>query len=489
MSKILVVDDKEMMRDSVATTLARKGHTIITASAAKMAVEKLREKPCDAVITDLQMPEMDGLELLGEIRKLDEQLPVIVMTAYGSVETAVAAMKQGAYDYITKPFSGDALLLTVERAIEHGRLVKENNILRATAGTSSRSGKVNHDMVGESHIMAQLRERLTRIADSHGTVLISGESGSGKEVAARWIHEHSPRAGMPFLAINCAALSTSLLESELFGHEKGAFTGADKLRKGRFELADGGTLLLDEISEIAPEIQAKLLRVLQERCFERVGSSSSRGADVRVIATTNRDLPTEVNKGTFRQDLYFRLNVLPVRMPALREHVEDVPALVKHFLGEVASREGKAVKSVEPQALELMQQYAWPGNVRELQNICERAAVLSQEGFIRASMLGPWLNSSADAVAPVILQRLASLPNSMIEVHGVPNSHAEIDLHSIICDGKLTLEQIEREVIVATIEHNQGHRQRSASALGIGVRTLGLKLKKWKEMHLVDASL
>lgn len=492
MSRILVVDDKEMMRDSVATTLARKGHTVVSASSAKQAIEKLSERAFDAVITDLQMPEMDGMELLAEIRRIDEQLPVIVMTAYGSVETAVAAMKQGAYDYITKPFSGDALLITMERAAEHARTVKENSILRAAAAPSgSRSSKTKHEMIGQSQCMAQLRERLSRMADSHGTVLISGESGSGKEVAARWIHEHSPRAGMPFLALNCAALSTSLLESELFGHEKGAFTGADKLRKGRFELAEGGTLLLDEISEIAPEIQAKLLRVLQERSFERVGSSSSRSADVRVIATTNRDLPAEVAKGTFRQDLFFRLNVLPLHMPPLRSHIDDVPNLAKHFLDEVAAREGKTVKALEPEAIAVMQQYSWPGNVRELQNICERAAVLAQEPVIRAAMIAPWLNARA---AVVVVDSAAdaartTLPASMIEVSGVINTPAEIDLHSIICDGKLTLDEIEREVIVATIEHHRGHRQRSAAALGIGVRTLGLKLKKWKEEKLVDETL
>ncbi len=342
MSRILVVDDKEMMRDSVSTTLARKGHTVITASSAQSALAKLAEKPCDAVITDLQMPEMSGADLLAEIRRLDEQIPVILMTAYGTIETAVAAMKQGAWDYITKPFSGDALLIAVEKAIEHGRLAKENAILRAAAAPDgcSAAAPVTHEMIGRSGAMLHMRERLAMLADSHGTVLITGESGSGKEVAARWMHENSPRGrrGDPFLAINCAALSTSLLESELFGHEKGAFTGADKLRKGRFELADGGTLLLDEISEIAPEIQAKLLRVLQERAFERVGSSQSRPVDVRIIATTNRDLTAEVARGRFRQDLYFRLNVLPVHMPPLRQRADDVPALAAHFLGVVAKR-------------------------------------------------------------------------------------------------------------------------------------------------------
>jgi DNA-binding NtrC family response regulator len=497
MSRILVVDDKEMMRDSVATTLSRKGHTVITVSAPKAALGKLTERPVDVVITDLQMPEMDGVQLLAEIRKIDEQLPVIVMTAYGTVDTAVAAMKHGAYDYITKPFSGDVLMVTVERALEHARVVKENNILRATAAPAgARAASKTHEMIGDSPAMAILRERLSRIADSHGTVLISGESGSGKEVAARWIHEHSPRAGMPFLAINCAALSTNLLESELFGHEKGSFTGADKLRKGRFELADGGTLLLDEISEVSPDIQAKLLRVLQERTFERVGSSTSRAVDVRVVATTNRDLPAEVARGAFRQDLFFRLNVLPVHMPALRDHMHDAPALASHFLGEVAGREGRPVKSFESAAMDLLMRYAWPGNVRELQNICERAAVLASDQIISATLIAPWLN--ADVVAPSSAMSVAAAlcapvlrtinkPGSMIEVNGaLPMSG---DLPAIVCDGQLTLETVERRVIVATLEHNHGHRQRSASALGIGVRTLGLKLKKWKELQLVDAAL
>jgi two-component system response regulator HydG len=495
MSTILVVDDKEMMRDSVATTLSRKGHVVISAADAKSALERLTQRTFDAVITDLQMPEMDGVQLLTEIRRLDEQLPVIVMTAYGTVESAVAAMKQGAYDFITKPFAGDVLLLTVQRAVEHARLLKENNILRAASTPAgSRCGQVKHEMVGDSPAMAQLRERLTRIADSHGTVLISGESGSGKEVAARWIHEHSPRSNMPFLALNCAALSTSLLESELFGHEKGAFTGADKLRKGRFELADGGTLLLDEISEVAPEIQAKLLRVLQERSFERVGSSASRNVDVRVIATTNRNLTDEVARGAFRQDLYFRLNVLPLAMPALRDHAEDIPALANHFLADVATREGKPVKVFDQTALELLRSYPWPGNVRELQNICERAAVLATDQVIPATLIASWLNpratdSSVGSRAVQSPGRTPTLPSSMIELNNVNSTVPAIDLHSIVCDGKLTLEDIEREVIVATIEHNHGHRQRSATALGIGVRTLGLKLKKWKQQQLVDETL
>ena len=479
MSRILIVDDKEMMRDSVATMLARKGHGVTVSSGARAALDKIAARSFDAVITDLQMPEMDGLELLAEIRRHDEQLPVVFMTAYGTVETAVAAMKQGAFDYLTKPFSGDALLVAVDRALEHGRLVRENQILRAAADSAAaRRGPGPHEMIGNGPTMRRLKNRLCRIADSHGTVLINGESGTGKEVAARWVHEHSPRADMPFLAINCAALSTSLLESELFGHEKGAFTGADRLRKGRFELADGGTLLLDEISEIAPAIQAKLLRVLQERSFERVGCSTSRTVDVRVIATTNRDLPAEVARGAFRQDLYFRLNVLPVTMPRLTEIIEEFDDLIGHFLQQVAAREGKPVKLVEPDALDLMKAYPWPGNVRELQNLCERAVVLTTGDEIKAAMIEPWL--AAPALAP-------GLPASMIEP--APLSGAPQPALGVVCDGRLTLEDVERESIVATLKENRGHRQRSAAALGIGVRTLGLKLKKWKEQHIVAETL
>ncbi|MAA52638.1 MAG: hypothetical protein CMJ41_06395 [Phycisphaerae bacterium] len=470
MTRVLVVDDKEMMRDSVATMLARKGHGVVVANGGPAALEKIASSSCDAVITDLQMPEMTGVELLQAIREIDEQVPVILMTAYGTVETAVEAMKLGAYDYITKPFSGDELINTIERALERGRLVKENQILKASGSPagSSACGR-EHEMVGGGESMVGLRLRLRQIAESNSTVLVTGESGTGKEVASRWIHEHSPRAGGPFLAINCAALSPSLLESELFGHEKGAFTGADKMRKGRFELADGGTLLLDEISEIAPEIQAKLLRVLQERTFERVGSSTSRSVDVRIIATSNRDLQAEVESGTFRQDLFFRLNVLPLQMPSLRDHAEDIPELVTHFLRTMSAKEGREPCRVEPDAMDLLMQYRWPGNVRELENICERAHVLSIDSLVTAELVSSWLTC---VVEP---------PQSRAE--------QEADGIELVCDGVRQLEDIERAVIVATLSHNDGHRQRSASALGIGVRTLGLKLKKWKESNLVPTTL
>ncbi|MBC24552.1 MAG: hypothetical protein CMJ32_11660 [Phycisphaerae bacterium] len=474
MSKILVVDDKEMMRDSVATILSRRGHTVWSAAHGDAALERMSKGMPDLVVTDLQMPRMNGLELLGEIKDLDDQVPVIVMTAFGTIETAVEAMKIGAFDYVTKPFSGDELVIAIDRAIEHGRLVKENQVLKVAA-TSPTGRAPSHPMVGQTPSMCSLKQHLDRIADSHGTVLVTGESGSGKEVAARAIHQASPRSGMPFLAINCAALSASLLESELFGHEKGAFTGADKLRKGRFELAEGGTLLLDEISEIGPDLQAKLLRVLQERCFERVGSSKSLSVDVRVIATTNRDLQKEVAEGRFREDLFFRLNVLPLAMPPLRDRMEDVPVLAQHFLDLVASREGRESKRFDDDAISSLCHYRWPGNVRELQNICERASVLSSSDVINAELIEPWLVASGADVIETPVNEPGGV-SAMLEA-------------SRICDGTFTLEDIEREAILATLANNSGHRQRSAKALGIGVRTLGLKLKKWKQSSLIEETV
>jgi transcriptional regulator with GAF, ATPase, and Fis domain len=314
-------------------------------------------------------------------------------------------------------------------------------------------------------------------------VLITGESGVGKEVVAKALHELSSRRDGAFLAVNCAALSASLLESELFGHERGAFTGADRLRKGRFELADGGTLLLDEVSEVSPQIQAKLLRVLQERAFERVGSSLTIGVEVRVIATSNRDLPASVGKNEFRQDLYFRLNVLPVQVPPLRERLEDVPELADYFAAEVCRREGRAPLKFEERAHAMLRGYSWPGNVRELQNICERAVVLSagipgavRDGQIAAELVAPWV-SGGTRVVPI--SEIEPKPSPVLAAGDTPESGVS----------PRPLEEIEREAIVAALHKFNGHRQKTASALGIGVRTLGLKLKKWKEDKLVADTL
>jgi two-component system, NtrC family, response regulator HydG len=449
MAKILICDDQEMMRDSLAAILVREGHDVVAAGDGTAAVARLSTGRFDLLITDLKMPKMTGIELLAEAKRLRADMPVVLMTAFATVQTAVEAMKLGAYDYIQKPFDGEEIKALVERTLEHNRLIKENAALRSMAETSL----APRPLVGDGDLMKEVKRKIDLVGRSAATVLIRGESGTGKEVVARAIHAASDRRDKPFLAVNCAALSENLLESELFGHEKGAFTGADKLRRGRFELADGGTLLLDEISEIAPALQAKLLRVLQESTFERVGSSVSQQVDVRVIATTNRDLEAEVDNGKFRQDLFYRLNVVPIDLPPLRQRPEDVGDLCRHFLSLAARRSGQAYRHLEPDALRLLQRYAWPGNVRELQNIVERAMVLEAEpGLVRAVTIEPWLKS-AKAPTTAAVDNLAGKP----------------------------LADIEKQVILTTLRRFQGHRLKTAGALGIGVRTLGMKLKKWKE--------
>jgi DNA-binding NtrC family response regulator len=436
-----------MMRDSLAGILAREGHEVVACADGAAAVTRLQAARFDLLITDLKMPKMTGIELLGEARRLRAEMPVVLMTAFATIGTAVEAMKLGDYDYIQKPFDGDEIKLLVERTLEHGRLVRENQVLRSITESNA-----PRPLIGSSDLIRDVRARIELVARSSVTVLIRGESGTGKEVVARAIHQASARRAAPMLAVNCAALSEHLLESELFGHEKGAFTGADRLRRGRFELADGGTLLLDEISEIAPALQAKLLRVLQESTFERVGSSVSQQVDVRVVATSNRDLEECVEEGKFRQDLFYRLNVVPVELPPLRQRSGDVAELSRHFLHAISKRENSVFRHLETDALRLLQRYAWPGNVRELQNILERACVLETEpGIIRASTIEPWLKFS-DTNGSAI-QDLAGKP----------------------------LADIERQVILSTLEQFKGHRQKTAGALGIGVRTLGMKLKRWKE--------
>jgi DNA-binding NtrC family response regulator len=447
MAKILIVDDQEMMRDSLAATLAREGHEITATGDGASGVQRLAAGRFDLLISDLKMPRMTGIELLSEAKKLRPEMPVVLMTGFATVQTAVEAMKLGAYDYIQKPFDGEEIKLLVDRTLEHSRLIKENAALWRINETDA-----PRPLIGAGRAMADIKHQIELVARSNATILINGESGTGKEMVARAIHNASERKERPMLALNCAALSENLLESELFGHERGAFTGADKLRRGRFELADGGSLLLDEISEIAPALQAKLLRVLQESSFERVGSSVTQQVDVRVIATTNRDLGKEVAEGRFRQDLFYRLNVVPIELPPLRERLEDVPELVRHFLHGIARRESRAFRHIEPEALRLLQKYQWPGNVRELQNIIERASVLeSQEGLIRAATLEPWLKAPGQAA--ISADGLAGKP----------------------------LADIEKQVILSTLERFKGHRIRTATALGIGVRTLGMKLKKWRE--------
>ncbi len=506
--KVLVVDDKQVMRDSVAATLQRAGYAVIAAPDGKAALRLIERHQPAAVVTDLRMPEMDGLGLLDAIRAQDLQLPVVLMTAYGGVTDAVAAIQRGAFDFIQKPFEGDQLVAVVKRATDQRqRRVATARRDTAVAEQDERMPALIGGSAAMQHVVAQLRQ----IASSAGTVLIQGESGTGKEVIARALHAASPRHERIMLCLNCAALSASLLESELFGHEKGAFTGADQQRKGRFELADAGTLLLDEISEVNPSLQAKLLRVLQEGQFERVGASTPIRVDVRVIATTNRDLTRSVADGSFRQDLYYRLNVLPIVLPPLRDRLDDVPLLAEHFLQSAAERDGSQTKRFNDAALERLTQHRWPGNVRELQNIAERAHVLSPTQAIEADLIDAWLTPRQVVITP---PRAVSMQHSQTQDHALatlgsaplqaPSSYevtterawqsTPVTLHNDIQPVTLQpavrpLEQIEREQILHALDHFDGNRTRTAEALGIGLRTLGLKLKKWKEMNLVAADV
>ncbi len=451
MACLCVIDDQALMRDSLQATLTASDHKVHVCANAQEAVTLLKQQPCDVVLTDLRMPGLDGVGLLRELRRLGIDVPVIVMTAHGSVVNAVEAIKLGAFDYLQKPFTGQEIEIVVERALRERHLVRDNEILQRTIEDLDR----HREMIGQSAAMRPVLEKIQRVGQSTATVLITGESGTGKEVVARAVHRASPRADQPMLCVNCAALSPTLLESELFGHEKGAFTGADRMRKGRFELADGGTLLLDEVSEMAPSLQAKLLRVLQEREFERVGNSVTRRVDVRVIATTNRDLRDWAAKARFREDLYYRLSVLPIEVPPLRERREDIAPLMDNFIGRAAARDGRPRPVFTPDALKVLQDYAWPGNVRELENLCERICVLEAGREVPAAALAQFLTGPL---------KVASANAQGLRYR----------------DGQI-LDDAERDLILRTLERFGGHREKSARALGIGLRTLGLKLKKWRE--------
>jgi DNA-binding NtrC family response regulator len=398
------------------------------------------------------MPGLNGLEFIREIERRRLDVQVLMITAHGSVSTAVEAMRHGAFDYIEKPFDVVALERSVALACDARVARRTDNTVRPSTfsdGEDCRSSV--RTMIGSSAAMQQLRKRIAQIAATDETILICGESGTGKELVARAIHEHSRRSTGPLVSLNCPALSAQLTESELFGHKRGAFTGADSDRTGRFEAAHGGSILLDEVTEVDASLQAKLLRVLQERSFERVGASESISVDVRVIATTNRDLLAEVSSGRFREDLYFRLAVVPIVLPPLRERDGDVLELADHFLAQAAERLNRKCLDLEPEARSLLSGYDWPGNVRELQNIITRACVLNQGGPITADELRPWLRNGREQVAE--------------------NFAGPAD--------DVTLDEMERRLIVATLKRCDGHRAKAAEKLGIGLRTLSGKLRDY----------
>jgi DNA-binding NtrC family response regulator len=442
-SRILIVDDHAAARGSMRDALRMAGYRVDDLSSASEALRLMQQESFDVVITDLNMPGMNGLEFIQELKSRPHGAQIIMVTAYATVASAVEAMRHGAFDYLEKPFDVDQLEQLVTRAIGRGQALDAGPALSSAASPA---------LIGESVAMKSLRQQIAQIAPTGETVLISGESGTGKELVARAIHAGSPRASRPMVSLNCPVLSTQLTESELFGHEKGAFTGAESRRMGRFELADESTLLLDEITEIDLPLQAKLLRVLQERCFERVGGSQSIEVDVRVLATTNRNLRDEVTHGRFRGDLYFRLNVLPITLPPLRQRTGDIPLLAKHFLALSARRLAKPLAQLNPEALDLLTRYAWPGNVRELENVVTRGSVLAPDGIISAELLWPWICQ--------------------------PGESAETT-PTFDATGSSSLDDMERRLIEETLERFDGHRAKTAQALGIGIRTLSGKLKQY----------
>lgn len=375
---ILIVDDEKNYLLILEDLLSEEGYTVFTTESAQSGLDIVSTHDLDVVITDMRMPGMDGMLFLEKMRSINPDLPAIMMTAYGSVEKAVEAMRKGAYDYILKPFKNEELKLTIRKAIDHYHLIRRNRYL--TQELQERYQFSN--IIGKNIEMQKIYQLIEKVAPSKATVLITGESGTGKELIARAIHFNSPRCDHAFISVNCGALPETLLESELFGHEKGAFSGAVNLRRGRFELADQGTLFLDEISEMSPPLQVRLLRVLQEMEFERVGGSQTLKVDVRVVAASNRNLREEVARGRFRSDLFFRLNVVHIHLPALRERTDDIPLLASHFLKKYSKESRLPEVSIDPEAMRYLLDYAWPGNVRELENVIERAVILSNGDYI-----------------------------------------------------------------------------------------------------------
>ncbi len=459
MDTILVVDDEANYLTVMEALLTEAGYEVLTASGGYEALKIATHADLDLVLTDMKMPRMNGIALLEELRRLYPELPVIIMTAFGTVEKAVTAMKIGAFDYILKPFKNEELLLTITKALDHRHLLIKNRLL--SEDLEKKYGFPN--IVGESRAMQEIFALIKRVAQSKATVLVTGESGTGKELIARAIHQQSPRANRAFISVSCAALPETLLESELFGHERGAFTHAIAMRKGRFELADGGTLFLDEVSEMTPALQVKLLRVLQEMEFERVGGTRTIKVDVRLVAATNRDLKEEVEANRFREDLYYRLNVVHMHIPPLRHRQEDIPILAAHFLKKYGQENLGGKVRLSPEALKLLCQYSWPGNVRELENIMERAVILCSDNIVRPQDLPAEL-------AP------ASTPQPL-------DINSFIPLHTPLPEA---LERIEELMIQRALEQSGYVQARAAEFLGITKSLLQYKLKKYQGVGTSD---
>ncbi len=448
METILIVDDEKNYRMVLSAFLSGEGYEMLTADSAQGALEVVDSVDLDLVLTDMKMPVMDGIELLKQIKEKNPHLPVVMMTAYGTVERAVEAMQLGAFNFIQKPFQNETLKQMVHNAISTYRVLKENRRLLRDL-----EGRYRFDnIIGKSKPMHEIFNMIQKVAPTKATVLITGESGSGKELIARAIHYNSPRRNKPFVAVSCAALTETLLESELFGHEKGAFTGATAMRKGRFELADGGTLFLDEIGEIPTPVQVKLLRVLEEMTFERVGGTKTIEFDIRLVAATNKDLKKEVEDARFREDLYFRLNVVHITLPPLRERSEDIPLLATHFVNKYAREANREEVTISPEAMRFLCNHRWPGNVREFENAIERAVLLSRDDEITLTDLPKELLGFADLEMPIDWRKLSNLPE--------------------------TLDAIEKRLIQKALALSDNVQARAANLLNIPRANLQYRLKK-----------
>ena len=447
--KILVVDDEPSHRDSLKRIFDRAGYDTFIAEDGNAALTILRNQLVDIILSDLVMPRMDGQELLRAVQAMQPETDVILMTAYGTVENAVNAMREGAYDFITKPVKRNEVLACVSRAVQKQALVVENRSLRAQLAQS----RGPDGLIGNSGAMAELRSTVHKVAASSATVLLEGESGTGKEICARAIHQLSPRANQPFVAVNCAALPDSILEAELFGAEKGAYTGSVEQRKGRFERAHSGTLFLDEVGDIPMPMQVKLLRALQEGEIERLGGSTPISVDVRLVAATNRSLKKQVEDGLFREDLYYRLDVISLQLPPLKDREGDVPLLAAYFLKRFSDKHQKRVLALEKAALDALQMWSWPGNVRELENVIERGVVLASESTLQLDDLPQPIQNAASVIAPS-----RSGPTIQFRVGS-------------------TMEQLERAAIQATLRHTGGDKQLTAKLLGTSVRTIYRRLE------------
>lgn len=454
MEKILVVDDEKSLREVMSIMLKRAGYDVTEASDGDQAIGQVNKEIYDLVITDLRMPKADGMDVLKAVKSLSPETVVLVVTAFGTADSAVEAMKQGAYDYLTKPFQIDEVQLIIRNALEKRRLSTENMLLKREIASQSSFAQI----VGQSEAMQKVFDVVRKVADSKSNVLICGESGTGKELVARAIHYNSVRSTMPFVAVNCSAVPETLLESELFGHMKGSFTGAVANKAGLFEIANGGTIFLDEIGDTTPTIQVKLLRVIQEREFRRVGGNQDMKVDVRVIAATNRDLEKAVADGSFREDLYYRLDVIPIRLPPLRLRAGDIPLLVAHFLQKFAQESGKAAPNLTPEAMHVLLGHEWRGNVRELENLIERVVAFSMGASVNDTDIRGWLHH---AVTPQQSQGVPTdLPEEGLDLEGLING-------------------IEKDLLMKALERSKWVKKKAARLLRLNTRSFRYRLEKY----------